>query len=201
MNSWRATASSALVALGFGFLALPSPASAQARWAPGAVIKVWIGTSAERSDDPKFVELAMATWTRAAAGKFTFERVSDQRNANVRVAFVDGNRNLGEASPVTAFGTGYIVSGDVAIANNLVATPLEQRVIIYMTALHELGHILGLRHTAEFDDIMYFFTRPGDAERYFVGYAAKVKEQKNIGSKEFPGLSPHDLDVFAAIYR
>ena len=35
--------------------------------------------------------------------------------------------------------------------------PLFRDTIVYLTCLHEAGHALGLPHTSDFPDIMYFF--------------------------------------------
>lgn len=142
----------------------------------------------------------MAAWTAAAQGRFRFERISDERAAHVRVRFADGDTHFGEASPLTDRTTGFIVSAEVAIASNLVADALDQRIIIYMTALHELGHVLGLKHTSEFDDIMYLFRRPDDAGRYFGAYRRKLRSAKDIGSPSATGLSPHDVELLRTLY-
>jgi hypothetical protein len=170
------------------------------RWPPGAAIKVWVGPSRERADDPVFVERAMATWTRAAAGRFRLDRTPDQRAAAIRVRFTKGDAHLGETSPLTDLRTGFILEADIAIASNLNADPLVQRIVIYMTALHELGHALGLPHSEEFSDIMYLFRRPDDAERFFGAYRTRVRSQKDIGSPAATGLSPGDAGALLALY-
>jgi len=170
------------------------------RWAPGARIRVWIGGATERPDDPALVERAMGVWNNASDGAFTLERTRNAPDARVRVRFTAGDALLGEAAPVSNRETGFIIEGDVAIAANLAGDRLQQRIVIYMTALHELGHILGLRHTTTFEDIMYFFRRPEDPERYFGAYRAKVQSADDIGAAAATGLSPGDLRALRAIY-
>jgi hypothetical protein len=184
-----------------GAMRAGSASAVSARWAPGAVIGVWVGKSAARSDDPEYVRRAMATWTAAGAGRFRLDRATQERTADVRVQFVDGDAHLGEASPLLDPRTGFIVGGDVAIAANVVAGPLEQRAIVYLTSLHELGHVLGLSHSTEFSDVMYLFRQPDDAERYFGAYLRRIRTTKDIGSKAATGLSSHDLEVLDSIYR
>jgi predicted Zn-dependent protease len=63
--------------------------------------------------------------------------------------------------------------------------------IVYLTCLHETGHALGLSHTADFADIMYFFGfDKGDVREYFARYRRKLRARMDI-SKNF-GISPQD---------
>jgi hypothetical protein len=182
--------------LGFAILAaLAAVPSAQfsPRWPPGYRIPVWIGESSERVDDPLMVERAMRVWSDAAAGRFTLARTTDAAAARVRVRFATGDATFGEASPVADRSSGFITGADIAIAANLEADPLLQRVIIYLTALHELGHALGLRHTSRFDDIMYLFRRPDAVRR-------RIRTEADIGAPGATGLSEGDLVALRALY-
>ena len=71
--------------------------------------------------------------------------------------------------------------------------PLQQRLVIYLTALHELGHALGLSHTDAFDDIMYSFRRPDDGAQYFGAYRKRLRSSGDIGIGRATGLSRADL--------
>jgi hypothetical protein len=191
--------------LSFAFcLNAPPPSAAAAavgRWPPRAAIAVWIGDSRGRSDDPQMVERAMRTWTTASDGQFSLERVRSEQAAKVRVRFERGDDHLGETSPVTDLKTGYILSADVAIASNVEGDPIMQHIVVYMTALHELGHALGLGHSTNFDDVMYLFRRPEDPPQYFGAYRRKIRSIDEIGSLRVGGLSPGDLAALQAIYR
>jgi len=106
----------------------------------------------------------------------------------------------GEAAPRIDPATGLIGSADVLIAGEIAGDALQQHIVIYLTALHELGHALGLPHTAEFDDIMYSFRRPDDGERYFGGYRRRLRSSADIGTGEATGLSPADVTALRALY-
>ena len=61
--------------------------------------------------------------------------------------------------------------------------PLFRDTIVYLTCLHETGHALGLSHTADFADIMYFFGYDkGDIREYFGRYRRKL--QRASGYRE-----------------
>jgi hypothetical protein len=170
------------------------------RWPPGAKIGVWIGPSQDRRDDPELVERALKVWTEAANGALTLSRTNDRAAARIRVQFANGDGLLGEASPVTDRASGFITEADIAIASNLLGDRLQQRLIIYLTAMHEMGHALGLRHSPGTSDLMYLFRRPEDPERYFGAFRARLKSDRDIGSPQATGLSENDLANFRALY-
>jgi len=116
----------------------------------------------------------------------------------VRFATADGI--YGEAAPRIDRTTGFIGSADVLIAGGIPGDALQQRIVIYLTALHELGHALGLPHTAEFDDIMYSFRRPDDGERYFGAYRRRLRSAADIGTDGATGMSPADVAALRALY-
>ncbi len=171
------------------------------RWPPNARVEVWVAPSLVRKDDPAFVERAMRVWTQAAAGRFTLERTTGEAASAIRIRFGNGQDLLGETVPTVDPRTGFITHAEIAIAANLPGDHLGQQIVIYMTALHELGHAIGLRHSNEFDDIMYFFRRPDDPDRYFGAYRRRIRSADDIGSVRATGLSPRDLDALRALYE
>jgi hypothetical protein len=170
------------------------------RWKPGTAIAVWVSPRSAPEAGPLLVERAMRTWTDAAAGRVTLRRAASAEDAAIRVMFVSDDYRYGETAPRIDRTTGTIYAADVAINAALVDDPLLQRIMIYLTALHELGHALGLEHTDDFGTIMYAFRRPSDGDRYFGAYRRKLRSADDIGTPAATGLAPADVAALRALY-
>ncbi len=70
--------------------------------------------------------------------------------------------------------------------------------IVYLTCLHELGHALGLSHTADFSDVMYFFGFGGDIPAFFGRYREQLDARADIAGVS--GLSAGDLARVRSLY-
>src|SRR6185295_2217451 len=70
--------------------------------------------------------------------------------------------------------------------------------IVYLTCLHELGHALGLPHTNDFRDVMYYFGFGGDIVEYFSRYRADLHTRDDI--RKVSGLSKNDSGRIRALY-
>ena len=179
--------------------AIAQPASPP-RWLVGSTIGVWVDPRGAPPDGDALVDRALTTWTRAAGGGVVLQKTGTRERAQIRVRFAQADGIYGETAPRIDRGTGLIGSAEVLIAGEIAGDAIQRRIVIYLTALHELGHALGLPHTSAFDDIMYSFRRPDDGERYFGSYRGRVRSMRDIGTERAPGLSPADVAVLRSLY-
>lgn len=169
-------------------------------WPARAVVEVWISSERQPSGGDRLVERAMQAWTNASDGRLTLRRTLVRAGAGIEVLFVRGSSNYGETLPHLNRATGLIDHADVDIAADVPFEPFTRQIVAYLTALHELGHAIGLEHTADFADIMYLFRRPDDGTRYFGNYRALVHSTDEIGNAAATGLSAADVRALRDLY-
>jgi hypothetical protein len=159
-----------------------------------------------RPGDRELALWAFQSWQRSAGKNLRFEPASES-SALVRLVWAGpGGGEYGETQPLLVHGRrGAVVfiRPDVEalgadIARRATADDLLRDTIVYLTCLHELGHALGLQHTRDFRDIMYFFGYGGNVAEYFGRYRAQIHTRNEIASVS--GLSDADVVRIQTIY-
>jgi hypothetical protein len=160
-----------------------------------------------RPGDAELALWALESWQRAAAGALTFVRAASEDEALVRVYWAPAaGGQYGEMRPLQVDGrrgAAVYIRPDTAalgeeIAQAATLDSLFRDAIVYLTCLHELGHALGLGHTADFEDVMYFFGFGGDIPEFFGRYRRTLRERADIRGSS--GLSGGDLEQLEALY-
>ena len=164
-------------------------------------------SSAFLPSDRDLAVWALKQWERALDGALHFEP-SVESQAEVRVFWVPaGDGRYGEMRAFesgTLRGAAVFIRPDTnalapVIANAARQDPLMRDTVVYLTCLHELGHALGLAHTSEFADIMYFFGYGGDIPVFFGRYRMQLHTRSDIAMTS--GLSASDISRVRALYK
>jgi len=150
--------------------------------------------------DTQLAEWALQAWQATSDGKLHLAKTDHMSQANIRVHWADAES--GKYGETRAFDMGGMRGAEVYVLPDLrgmgpdilaagTQDPLFRDTIVYLTCLHETGHALGLSHTADFADIMYFFGYDkGDVREYFGRYRRKLRDRADIAKNS--GISPQD---------
>ena len=174
--------------------------AASPRWARGAVVLTWIDPEEMPPGAAELVARAMRTWTTAAGGRFTLLNAGDARRATLRVHFARSTSKFGETSPRVDPRSGEIVEADIGMTLDGPEDALARSIITYLTALHEIGHAVGLSHRDDFNSIMYLLRYPTDSQRYFGRYRVLLRSRDDIGSPSATGLAAEDIEALRQLY-
>jgi hypothetical protein len=178
---------------------------------PSEPITFWIadgqGVPGYRATDQDLARTALDAWSRESDGLLGFVEADSEERALIRISWVGGNQGrFGETRRIHVGGRPgalVFIMPDIAALGPALATasekdPLLRDTIVYLTAIHELGHAVGLPHTDDFVDIMYSFSFGGDIVEYFERYRRLLDDRSDI--RFHSGLSETDREILRRVY-
>jgi hypothetical protein len=163
----------------------------------GAELRYWVQPcthpeSGCKIDDPELAQWAMEAWQAASGGALQLVKTAEKDQAHIRLYWVTGTDGLyGETRMIDVNGER---GAEVYVLPTVVPPgekdQLLRDAIVYLTCVHEMGHALGLEHTANFADIMYSFQYGGDIPEYFGRYRRLLESRADI--RKHSGMSAAD---------
>jgi hypothetical protein len=160
------------------------------------------GIAGYDAGDRELAAFALEAWARESGGRLKFTPAQSEDKALLQVRWVAaGEGRFGEMQTIPVGGRQVVVtfispgvsSMGEPFASRAARDRLFRDTIVYLTCVHEIGHALGLQHTSNFADIMYYFGYGGDLAAYFQRYRDKLQSRADI--QKFSGLSPNDIAV------
>ena len=150
-------------------------------------------------DDEDLARWAFEAWQRESGDRIIFRKSASAKHARLTVHWATNPGLYGETRGVMVDGKPgaelFILPGTNASRQK---DPLLRDTIVFLTFVHETGHALGLRHTANFEDIMYSFQYGGDIDAYFDRYRRLITARADIARHS--GLSDGDRLALQALF-
>ena len=159
-----------------------------------------------RAADRDLAAWAFDSWARESRGGLTLQPAVEDK-ARIRLLWVPLGSNLfGEMRRIVVDGepgAAVYVLPDLDglgadIAGRAKQDPLWRDTIVFLTCVHEIGHALGLPHTADERDIMYSFGYGGDIVEYFSRYRRKLKVRTDM--RTVSALSEVDVQKLRTLH-
>jgi hypothetical protein len=155
------------------------------------------GATGYVAGDRQLAVWALEQWQRAAGGALRFAP-GGESEAMLRVYWTDArDGQYGEMRPLVVNGrpgAAVFIHPDLRalgpdIASRASGDPLWRDTIVYLTCVHELGHAVGLTHTASFRDIMYSFQFGGDIIEFFERYRRQLTSRADLAALTVPSAT------------
>jgi hypothetical protein len=165
------------------------------------------GRAGYRESDRELAQWAFASWQRSVGNGFRLEPVASESAALIRLRWIESDApGYGEMRPVNVAGRRgalVYVRPDTDALGPVIAPSarddvLLRETIVYLTCVHEIGHALGLAHTRDFRDIMYYFGYGGDVIEFFGRYRRQLRTRADIA--RYSGVSEGDVSRLRALY-